>query len=105
MPMASDAWSGSLVAMRQHLANSVFRAVETRRPMLRVSNNGFTCLVSPDGAISDILPAFSRQTALYRLRLSAPPPTPYFLWGDWLPAACLLFLIILGGWKAGKVLH
>lgn len=95
-PISSDAWSGSEVAMRQHLANAVFRAVETRRELLRVSNNGISCHISPDGTIDSALPPFSRRVAVYSLAVRpARTPTPYYLFGDWLPIACILVLAAL----------
>ncbi|HNU09281.1 MAG TPA: hypothetical protein PKO33_16045, partial [Pyrinomonadaceae bacterium] len=38
---------------RQHLANAVFRAIETGRPVIRVTNVGITGYIDPDGYVSD----------------------------------------------------
>ena len=38
--MTNDGYLGKTPVLRQHLANSVFRAVETKRPLLRVTNVG-----------------------------------------------------------------
>jgi apolipoprotein N-acyltransferase len=35
----------------QHLANAVFRCVETRRPMVRAANTGVTCFVNEFGRV------------------------------------------------------
>jgi apolipoprotein N-acyltransferase len=94
-PISSDAWSGSEIAMRQHLANSVFRAVETRRDLVRVSNNGISCHVSASGKIDSAFPAFSQQTAVFNFEPRAVRPTPYFLLGDWFPILCALGLVAL----------
>lgn len=49
--MTNDSWSGSEAAERQHMAMAVFRTVENRRTMLRGTNSGMTCLITPDGKI------------------------------------------------------
>ena len=49
--MTNDSWSGSEAAERQHAVMAVFRCVETRRTMLRSTNSGMTCLITPDGKI------------------------------------------------------
>jgi apolipoprotein N-acyltransferase len=99
IPMASDAWSGSGIAMRQHLAACVFRSVESKLPVLRVSNNGISCLISPDGAVSHELPSFVSGYSSVKLDIPSSSGTPYLRFGDWFAQACivitLIFLVIL----------
>ena len=40
---------------QQHLANAVFRCVETRRPMIRAANTGVTCFVNEFGRVTQLL--------------------------------------------------
>ncbi len=56
--MTNDSWSGSVASERQHMAMAVFRAVENRRTMLRGTNSGITCLITPDGKIQDEMEPF-----------------------------------------------
>jgi apolipoprotein N-acyltransferase len=80
-----DSWSLSSVAMYQHAVMSVFRAVETRTPVLRVSNGGLSCYVDERGRYATSLPLFSMgamTSKLYLLR--ARPVTLYVRAGDWL---------------------
>lgn len=56
--MTNDSWSGSVAAERQHSAMAVFRAVETRRSVLRGTNSGITCLITPYGKIVDEMEPF-----------------------------------------------
>ena len=49
--MTNDSWSGSEAAERQHAVMAVFRCVETRKTMLRSTNSGMTCLITPNGKI------------------------------------------------------
>jgi apolipoprotein N-acyltransferase len=99
IPMASDAWSGSGIAMRQHLAACVFRSVESKLPVLRVSNNGISCLISPDGGISQELPSFDSGYSSVKLDVPSSSDTPYLRFGDWFAQACIIitlfFLVIL----------
>ena len=56
--MTNDSWSGSEAAERQHAVMAVFRCVETRRTMLRSTNSGMTCLITPDGKIQGEMEPF-----------------------------------------------
>src|ERR1017187_920454 len=49
--VTNDAWFKTSPAAAMHLANAVFRAVESPRPLVRASNNGMTCVVNEHGFI------------------------------------------------------
>ena len=51
--LSNDAWYPTSSEPEQHLANSIFRAVETRLPMIRSGNSNASCLILPNGAIVD----------------------------------------------------
>ncbi len=51
--ITNDAWYPTSSEPEQHLANSIFRAVETRLPMVRCGNNSGSCLIGADGRIAD----------------------------------------------------
>ena len=53
--MTNDAWFQRSAGSHQHLANAIFRCVETRRPMIRAANTGVTCFVNQFGRITQIL--------------------------------------------------
>ena len=59
--ITNDGWFAQSPAAAQHLANALFRAVETRRPLVRCGNTGLTGSIDPFG-----------RTA----RLAANPRTP-----------------------------
>jgi apolipoprotein N-acyltransferase len=46
----------------QHLANAIFRCVETRRPMIRAANTGVTCFVNEFGRVTQKLQDDSGST-------------------------------------------
>jgi len=53
--VTNDGWFLCSAGSRQHLANAVFRCVETRLPMVRAANTGVTCFVNEFGRITQIL--------------------------------------------------
>jgi apolipoprotein N-acyltransferase len=94
--ISNDGWFGRSAAPAQHLMMSRVRAVESRRWMLRDTNNGYTVSVDPYGRIVKRLPTDIRGEleAPYDFRSNL---TPYVRFGDWLCWLCLLVSIgILG---------
>jgi apolipoprotein N-acyltransferase len=53
--ITNDGWFLHSAGSHQHLANAIFRCVETRRPMVRAANTGVTCFVNEFGRITQIL--------------------------------------------------
>ncbi|MGD2120300.1 MAG: apolipoprotein N-acyltransferase [Gemmatimonadota bacterium] len=98
--LTSDVWFGrgdSLIGslfLRQHPAHLVLRAVETRTPVARSANGGYSSLLSPlgevvansgqlgVGAVGGNLPVFSGTTLFSRT-------------GDWIGPFCILLSFIL----------
>lgn len=56
--ITNDAWFGRSSAPYQHLAISVFRAIETRTPLIRAANTGVTAIVDQNGHISTMTGLF-----------------------------------------------
>jgi apolipoprotein N-acyltransferase len=89
--VTNDAWFKDSPAAEMHLANAVFRCAETRRPLVRCTNNGVTCLVDEFGYINPEkrLTPFTDGTLI--CELSLPPSTEltfYTRHGDWFVAVC-----------------
>lgn len=85
----NDAWFDRTGGPLQHMSHSVFRAVETRVPLIRVGNSGVTCLVQADGRVQDATVNTWRdppQAAVVTWRVGVPgpewKPTPYVRYGD-----------------------
>jgi apolipoprotein N-acyltransferase len=53
--VTNDAWFGRSAGSHQHLANAIFRCVETRRPMIRAANTGVTCFINQFGRVTQML--------------------------------------------------
>jgi apolipoprotein N-acyltransferase len=82
--ITNDAWFGRTAGAYQHAANSVFRAVENRRPLLRCANTGMTCVVDARGRIVKILEGapqekiFVQGVLTHTLQLPENPPTTFY---------------------------
>src|SRR5438128_1447162 len=55
LDITNDAWFLRSAGSHQHLANAIFRCVETRRPMLRAANTGVTCFINQFGRVTQEL--------------------------------------------------
>jgi apolipoprotein N-acyltransferase len=53
--VTNDGWFQHSVGSHQHLANAIFRCIETRRPMLRAANTGVTCFINQFGRVTQEL--------------------------------------------------
>ena len=65
--MTNDSWSGSVAAERQHMAMAVFRSIENRRTMLRGTNSGITCLITPDGTVQGEMEPFKMGWKIWQV--------------------------------------
>ena len=66
---SNDVWSGEVSAEWQHLQLARYRAVENRRPLIRGTNSGITCLVLPDGSIVEPMEPFAVAWHVYEVPL------------------------------------
>ncbi|MDQ6809197.1 MAG: apolipoprotein N-acyltransferase [Verrucomicrobiota bacterium] len=53
--VTNDGWFLRSAGSQQHIANAVFRCVETRRPMVCAANTGVTCFINEFGRITNVL--------------------------------------------------
>lgn len=92
--MTNDGYLGPTPVLRQHLANAVFRAVETNRPVLRVTNVGITAYINERGEVLDPAPSYTEDTRIWKISKSDGGQTFYVKYGDWF--AWLSSLITVG---------
>jgi apolipoprotein N-acyltransferase len=86
--ITNDAYQGDTAVMRQHLSNAVFRAVETGRTLLRVTNTGISAHVTPRGEVTDETGRFQEAVRTWPVAHSDGAQTFYARFGDAFVAAC-----------------
>jgi apolipoprotein N-acyltransferase len=95
--LTNDGWFGDSSEQWQHMANSVFRAVENGLPLLRCSNNGITCAIDAHGSVREIFrdakgSAYGNGVFYAEVPLFTPSeksaPTFYNRHGDWFGWTC-----------------
>lgn len=91
--LTNDAWYGHTVAPWQHARLALWRAVETRRSLVRVTNTGLTAVISADGRMLKHLPIFTAGVLTAKVSLMEGK-TLYVRFGDWF--AWVITLIALG---------
>ncbi|HEU5079779.1 MAG TPA: apolipoprotein N-acyltransferase [Opitutaceae bacterium] len=106
--VTNDAWYGHGAAAYQHAAHSVLRAVETRRPVVRCGNNGWSGWIDEFGGIRKVMTqkisderdtVYFRGTTTFNITRDARwvgRQSYYTEHGDWFIAACALLAIAAG---------
>ena len=86
--MTNDGYLGPTPVLRQHLANAVFRAVETNRPVLRVTNVGISAYITEKGEVLDATLPYHEDTRVWSVSKSDGSQTFYVRFGDWFAWLC-----------------
>jgi apolipoprotein N-acyltransferase len=101
--LTNDSWFGPTSETYLHGALTVFRALELRVPLLRVTNTGTSFTVDQTGVISKQTPTFQDTVTVVDMAIpTTPPETVYLRFGRWYGyiylagLACLLMLLF---WK------
>ncbi len=93
--LTNDGYLGDTPVLRQHLANAVFRAVETNRPVLRVTNVGISAEINEKGEIIDEMESYTEDSRTWAISESFGEKTIYVRFGDWFAWFCLALSGIL----------
>ncbi|HEX8288750.1 MAG TPA: apolipoprotein N-acyltransferase [Pyrinomonadaceae bacterium] len=93
--MTNDGYLGKTPVLRQHLANAVFRAVETNRPVVRVTNVGITAYINERGEVLDAADSYTEATRVWTVAKSDGSQTFYVKYGDWFAWLCSLVSLTL----------
>ena len=92
--VTNDGWFQRSAGSQQHLANAVFRCVETRLPMVRSANTGVTCFINEFGRVTQILlddsgSQFTEGMLSGEVRVPTNyQPTFYVRHGEWFAHLC-----------------
>lgn len=80
--MTNDAWYGKTVAPWQHAWLAQWRAIETRRTLVRVTNTGLTTVINAKGEMIETLPTFVPGLVTTEAAI-LDGKSPYVRFGDW----------------------
>lgn len=67
--LTNDEWFGRTSAPELHLMSQVFRAIETRRPLVRVTNTGISAWVDPGGHVHGRSELFEASHGIWEVPL------------------------------------
>lgn len=91
LDISNDSWSPAPACSIQHMTTALFRAVETRRFLVRDSNAGYTCLIDPNGKIIAELKPNTQDILTVDVPVEESTETLYVRFGGWWFEATLLF--------------
>jgi apolipoprotein N-acyltransferase len=102
--ISNDGYLGQTPVMRQHLANTVFRAVENGRPVVRVTNTGITAYILEDGVVMYQTEGFRPEVRTWAVYPNREGKTFYTRFGDLFVMLCALFSLLLTAfsWREQK---
>jgi apolipoprotein N-acyltransferase len=92
--ISNDAYLGRTPVLRQHLANVIFRAVENRRTILRVTNTGISARITPRGEVEDATESFQPASRTWTITRSTGGETFYTRHGDLFVALCAIVAVL-----------
>lgn len=94
--MTNDDWFVGTSAPADHAAMSVFRAIETRRWVVRAANTGISSFIDERGRVVAALGWNQRDTLTRRVRHPAAErdETFYVRHGDWFVCACAVVCLL-----------
>ncbi len=91
--ITNDAWFGRTAGPFQHFDMAVFRAIETRKPLLRSANTGISGAIDSCGRVLSTTRLFETQALIAQIRTDATI-TFYTKYGDLFAYCCFLAAII-----------
>ena len=104
--LTNDAWYWGSSELDMHLACDVFRAVETRTPLVIAANGGISAWIDRHGQIRAQSGRLQQDVILADVELNRPgSPTVYVRTGDWFAGLCLTCCALLAiiGWRSRRV--
>jgi apolipoprotein N-acyltransferase len=101
--LTNDAWYWGSSELDMHLACGVFRAVETRKPLVIAANGGLSAWIDSCGRVREVRPRQQPQVILADVE-PATMSSVYCEFGDWFAATCLAGCVALGiiGWRSRR---
>jgi apolipoprotein N-acyltransferase len=103
--LTNDAWYWGSSELDMHLACGVFRAIETRKPLVIAANGGISAWIDHFGRVRAESPRLKPDIILADVEPGYPLKSFYVTFGDWFAALCLACCIALAviGWRSGRL--
>lgn len=98
--ISNDGYLGQTPVIRQHLANAVFRAVETGRPILRVTNTGISARITPRGEVLEPTGVYQTASRTWVVSRNTGGKTFYTGHGDIFVAFCVAASVLATAFAA-----
>jgi apolipoprotein N-acyltransferase len=98
--VTNDSWYGTWQEPYQHMYMTLGRAIETRRPLVRVTNTGISTVVLASGEVLQQSPMHQEWAGLYTVPYTRQPrATFYQRYFTLMPSLLmgLLLLVLLNG--------
>lgn len=92
--LSNDSWFAQSAARHQHFLITRMRAIENRRWIVRVTNNGITASIDPVGQVHDQQPSYREISAILHYG-EEQSLTLYTRWGDWFAYLCVLLCVLM----------
>lgn len=94
--LTNDSWFGPTSEPYLHASLTVFRSIEHRIPLARVTNTGTSFVVDHLGRMSPMTSLFEPAATVHNIRLvSNPQASFYSRYGDWFIGILLVFVSLL----------
>ncbi|MBI3542116.1 MAG: apolipoprotein N-acyltransferase [Deltaproteobacteria bacterium] len=101
----NDEWFGPTMEPDLHLYLTAFRAIETRRPLVRSTNTGYSTVVDIDGQLRFKSDLMTEAVITDDVPLYEPIRTPFMIVGDWLIAAAGIYALawLAFAWRRNRL--
>jgi apolipoprotein N-acyltransferase len=103
--LTNDAWYWGSCELAQHLACGVFRAVETRRPLVIAANGGISAWIDDRGLIRAESPIQKPDVIIADVEVNRGVGESFYMrTGDWFAGVCLACSVLLAmiGWQTRR---
>jgi len=76
--ITNDSWFGRPFEPYQHMYMTLARAIENRRPLIRVTNTGISTVVLASGEVLKLSPIQKEWYGVYEIPIASSPPSTFY---------------------------
>ena len=92
--ISEDGWFGKSIGPKQHFINSIFRAIESGKYVVRSSNNGIAAIINPIGVVEQSI-KFGESGFIDLKSQKKIQPTIFSIYGNKIFGLLILLYIFL----------